>query len=180
EPTASSTASDTKFSEAISSRLRCWRWASARRALAISGSVSASRCISRLPFSHIVEGDDLLQPAGMTAAGELGAEPDLEDLNRGLARGDPCPERQDVGVVVLAAHPRRVSVAARGGAHARYLVGRHGHPDAGPADEDPAVGFSHSDGGADAEREVWIVHGVGRLRPPAHEILAGREQPGLP
>ncbi len=45
-------------------------------------------------------------------------------------------ERQDVGVVVLAAVARRREVVAVGGAHAGHLVGGHGRADAGAVDDD--------------------------------------------
>src|SRR2546425_12968625 len=117
EPWASRTASDTKFSEAISSRLRCWRPASSRRSFAMSGSTSASRCM------RLIESGQLLHPARVPATGEWRRQPGLEDLPRAGGLGDASAEGEHVGVVVLAAHAGHVSVEAGGGAGAGYLVG---------------------------------------------------------
>src|SRR5262249_3032401 len=179
EPTASSTASDTKFSEAISSRLRCWRCASPWSALAISGSTAASLLIRRLLPSRSIEREDLVDPPGVPARMELRSQPGLENLDRGLARGDARAEREDVRVVVLAAHTRAERVATRRGAHAGQLVGGHRHPDARAAHEHAARGLAGDHRRADRDGVVGVIDRLGRLRAEVHDVVAVVDEPCL-
>src|SRR3989338_4634643 len=85
---------------------------------------------------------DLAEPLLVAAAGELGAKPHPENFETQLLVHQPSAQGEDVGVVVLAAHPGHERVRAEGRPDARDLVGRHGHADAGPADEEAALSLS--------------------------------------
>src|SRR5262245_8230795 len=103
EPTDSKTASETKFSDAISSRFRDWRSVSCRIAFATSGSTCSSRCMLRLPAPDgtpvaLLELRDLAQAPAVAPALELAPEPHLEDLQRQLGAGQAAAEGQDVRV----------------------------------------------------------------------------------
>src|SRR5713101_3147821 len=103
----------------MSSRLRFWRSASSRRALAISGSISASRDMPAVLLA--LDGGDLLDTPRMAIAGERRLEPDAHDLDRFLVPGDPRAEGKHIGVVVLSCHPCDVGVGAGRRAHTRNL-----------------------------------------------------------
>ena len=123
EPCASSTAGDVKFSDAISWIVVFWRSSSRSMMAAISGSVlSSGRGHRRV--SSIFDLGDLVDPALVAAAFELGVEEDPRDLLGQLGRDDPRADREHVGVVVLARHARGVEIVAERGARAVHLVGR--------------------------------------------------------
>ena len=63
----------------------------------------------------------------------------VRDGARLFGRHLPRAERQDVGVVVLAAVAGQRLGVARRRQHARHLVGRHRRADAGPVDDDAEV-----------------------------------------
>ena len=78
--------------------------------------------------------------------GEGGVQEGVDDLQSQSLAGDPCAQRQDVGVVVLAGGLGGEAVPAQGAADAGDLVGGNGHADAGAADEDAALALPGSDG----------------------------------
>src|SRR5436190_1648608 len=147
------------------------------RALAISGSTSASRGI--VLSARAVQRAELRDARRVAAGGERSVEPGLEDLDRRVPRRDARAERQDVGVVVLAAEPRRVGVGAGGGADAGDLVGGHRHTEPGAAHEDAPAGLARRHGARDERREVGIVHGLGRLGAAIHDVVPAADQPRL-
>src|SRR6266542_599964 len=115
---------------------------------------------------------DLVDAAGVAAAGELRVEPRAENLKTGLASSQPSGQREHVGVVVLAAHPRREDIAAESRADAGDLVGRDGHADARAADENAAFDLAYRDGLGDLERVVGIVDRVGAVGAEVDDLVA--------
>jgi hypothetical protein len=101
---------------------------------------------------------DLLDAAPMSLLGQMMSEPHENDL--------PCPrfierartERQDVGVIMLAAVPGRGAVVTQGGTHARQLIGNDARSDARAVQEDAARDLPARDGSRDAIRDVGIIH----------------------
>src|SRR6202030_2312929 len=67
---------------------------------------------------------DLVDAALVASSLELGIEEDLRYLLGQLGGDDASADRKDVGVVVLARHPRRVQIVAERGAGAVHFVGR--------------------------------------------------------
>src|SRR5712691_4697026 len=149
EPSASSTASETKFSEAISSRLRCWRCASSRRALATSGSTSASRSMT------VLESHQLVHAASV------------------------APEGEHIRVVVLPAHPGHVRIETQRSANAADLVRCPHHADAGPADEDAPRSGTGRDGVPDLAGEVGIIDRLEGVRAHVEDPMALTAEPRL-
>ena len=90
-------------------------------------------------------------------AGERGTQEGDRAFERRLGADDACPESEDVHVVVLDALVGRVGVVANGGADAPNLVGCHGGSDARPADEDPAIDLTITDGMTETSGEIRIV-----------------------
>jgi hypothetical protein len=82
-------------------------------------------------------------------------------------------------VIVLAAHAGGERVAAQGGAHARDLVGGHGHADTRAAHENTAIDLAYRDGFAYLLRIVGIVHGVGRVSTEVEDLVLTFEEPAL-
>src|SRR5690606_26624720 len=80
------------------------------------------------------------------------------------------PERQDVGADVLARVARQRWRRAHRGTHAAHLVRRHRRSQAGSVDDDATVDLAARDGAPDADRQIRIVHRVGRV---AAEIVDG-------
>ena len=78
---------------------------------------------------------------------------------------------------MLAGKPHLVFRLRRGGAHPRHLVGRDGHPDAGRADQDTAIGaaFGHLPGYR--LREIRVIAGIGRVRPEIDQFVAFLREP---
>src|SRR5439155_23572509 len=140
---------------------------------------SASLVIGSLLASRAVELDELVHPSGMPAARELRLQPGLENLDRGVASGDPRPQRQDVRVVVLATHPRRVGVTACRGPDTGNLVPRHRHPDSSYTYEDAAVGLAGGHRAPHRGCVVGVVDGLGRLGPEVDDVVAAGDQPCL-
>ncbi len=67
----------------------------------------------------------------------------------------------------------RLEVARRGGPDAVHLVGRHGHADAGAADEDAAVDAPETTRRATQRREVGIVDRRFAVGPDVVDAIAG-------
>ena len=79
---------------------------------------------------HALEGPNLVDAALVPSAGKRRVEERVDDLAGGVGWREALAEREDVGVVVLAAQTRRLLVRHRGGADARDLVGGDRHADA--------------------------------------------------
>lgn len=90
----------------------------------------------------LLDGSDLLQAAGVTAALERGVQEDGEDLVRQGRGNDAAPHRQKVGVVVLAAEAGREEVVAEGGACPVHLVGGDLLALPAPTQHDATVGLA--------------------------------------
>ena len=125
----------------------------------------------------------------MAPARERRDEPELDDLVGERGGDDAAADRQDVGVVVLARHPRTIQVVAEGGANPVDLVGRDLFPLAAPADDDAAIRLAVRDQPRDlgADRRIVdrrfrirsaIVHVVAEAGERAEEVLLQRE-PGV-
>src|SRR5690606_38942749 len=82
---------------------------------------------------------DLVHSPGMPAAGKLGGEKRVGDLQGEAGTDNARAKAQDVGVVMLPGHPGRKGLRAQGSPHARDLVRGDGHADAGAANQDPPV-----------------------------------------
>src|SRR5574338_947244 len=96
---ASITARLAKFSLAMSSRPRCWRWSSWSIRAAIAGSPWRSEALwsSGMSFSL---GFDLLDPALVPSPFEGRIEPGPQDVEPFLFGDEPGGKDQDVRVVV--------------------------------------------------------------------------------
>ena len=103
------------------------------------------------------ERHDLVHPALVAPARERRLEEHADDGEGEVGRGDLRAERQNVGVVVRTGEAGGLQVARRGGPDAVHLVGRHGHADAGAADEDAAVDAPDTTRRATARGEVGVV-----------------------
>ena len=68
-----------------------------------------------------------------------------------------APRHKHVHRVVLDSLMGGIGVVAQAGARSPHLVGRHRGPDAAPADNDPSLGLTVSDGPGHRERKVRIV-----------------------
>src|SRR5437867_3568451 len=166
EPIASSTASLTKFSEAMSSRV----WVCLRRSLAMASSINGSCVRSSVTGSspslfEEVSGlvfADLFETAYVTPAVEAGLEPNLEPAShlRVVAVGAPA-QGQHVRVVVLAREPRGLLAGHHRRAHPGDLVGCNALADSAAPQHDAAVGLAARHHLSDRKAEVGIVHRFG-------------------
>src|SRR5262245_26570217 len=96
----------------------------------------------------------------MTAALELGGQPDLDHALDQLLAQQIAGQTEHVGVVVAATHLGGDAVVTGGRANAEYLVGRDAHADAGAADQDAALHAPLADGLGDLEGEVGVINTV--------------------
>ena len=128
---------------------------------------------------------NLFDTALVAAASERRGEPERQDFFGERERDDARAERQDVGVVVLAGHPRSVEIVAQGGACPEHLVGGHLFPLAAPADDDAAIGAPVGDLSrhVGANRRIVdgrvavgaaIVHGMAETLQRADQVLFQR------
>src|SRR5581483_10955724 len=143
EPCASSTASLTAFSDAISSRLFSRRSVSFSMAAKTSGSLFCRNDMKNLPLLFILllqsgselplDLGDLVDAPLMPSAGERGLQPNAQDFLRHRWLDHAAAEHEHVGVVVLAAHLRAFRLVDERRADARILVCDHRHADAAGA-----------------------------------------------
>src|SRR4029077_1885072 len=117
---------------------------------------------------------DLIEPALVAPALELGPQPQLEDLVREPERDDASAHREDVGVVVLAREARGVEVVAQRGADAAHLVRGDLFALAAAAEHDAAIGAAVGDGAADRDADRRVVD---RRFAAGAEILDGVSEP---
>jgi len=93
----------------------------------------------------------------VAAALIFGSQPQFENLV-GQAEGDDAgPDRENVGVVVLAREARGVEIVAERRAHAAHLVGGNLLALPAAAEHDAAIDAAIDDGAADGEAERGIV-----------------------
>src|SRR5438876_4238842 len=85
------------------------------------------------------------------------AEPEGDDLVGELERDDAPAHGEDVRVVVLARHPRRVEIVALAGVRAAHLVGGDLLALPAPADDDAAVRLARDDEPRDLRTDRRIV-----------------------
>src|SRR5204862_7400735 len=179
-PTASSTASETKFSEAINSRLRCWRCASWRRALAMSGSTSASRSTRHLsPRGGMFEPGHLREPALVTSTLEWRLEPGAHDGDRVVQRRRAAGEREHVEVVVLTRKTGRLDIAAHASPDAGHFVRGDDHADPGSAHEETALRLARAHGDGNRSGGVRIIDGIRGVRARIHDAMSFGNEPFL-
>ena len=76
----------------------------------------------------------------------LRLQPGLDDHPGQLQADNPCAQRQDIGVVVLARKHGRIGLTADDRTDAFDLVGRDRHPHACTADQDSQVGLLRCNG----------------------------------
>ena len=103
---------------------------------------------------------NLGQSPGVAAPKEGGAEPDPHDLQGQFQPRDAASEDQEIGIVVLPAHPGRVGVVAGSGANPGITVGRDRHPETGAADEDAAADPTAGNVRRQAVGDVRVVNGL--------------------
>src|SRR5699024_2093899 len=181
---------DGKLGKTASSALP-WRTAALRAAMSFTSRVQAtvrswSRYIFRLVASSVVAGRDMSAAAAQFVV--------AEDLDFGGGRGrlveavgepfpgqpacqlqadHPLSEGEHLGVVAQHQTFHRVAVVGGAGPHSGHLIGGHGHPHAGTADQQrpvhPAVGHHFGGGQGDG--------GVGRVSLFVHtDIGDGRDE----
>src|SRR6267154_2559067 len=142
EPMASRTASETRFSEGMSSRPVAWRRASSRRRSAICGSTESSgrfmRSLEVVVF-WLIECGDFVEAALVAAAEVGGGEESLDHFDRGFRGDDAAAEGEDVGVIVFAGEAGGCHVMGEGGANAGNFVGGDGDADARAANGDAEI-----------------------------------------
>ena len=129
---------------------------------------------------------DLVHAPLMPAALERGREPHRGDFIGQAERHDASPHREDVRVVVLARHARRIEIVTERRTHAPYLVGRDLFALTAATEDDSTLDLAFGDGASDlgADRRVidWligersaIVDLVAEARQGGHEVLFQRE-----
>src|SRR5512143_2880128 len=88
----------------------------------------------RLLFAALSQSGNLIQPPPVVALEKSRVEPGAENLpGDSLSQKAPA-EDQDIGVIMLAAHPGGVKIVAQSRPHSPEAVGDHRHADAGAAD----------------------------------------------
>ncbi|EGJ77386.1 putative ribose-5-phosphate isomerase B [Streptomyces sp. Tu6071] len=107
----------------------------------------------------LVRREHLDAPGVARLLGVRGAEEDLDEGGGLVGRVHPGADRDDVGVVVLAAELRRLDAPGEGAAHALDLVRRDLLAVAAAADDDAeGLGVGRGAlGGAEAERRVVVL-----------------------
>jgi hypothetical protein len=101
---------------------------------------------------------------------EFGLQPDFQDLPGEPFSGQAAPQDQEIGIIVLTAHPRSVMVVAKGGPHSGKTIGHDGHPDAAAADQDPPVHFSPGDFLGHPRPDVGVIHRIFIVRSQIYHL----------
>src|SRR3954470_2278305 len=122
----------------------------------VSRGASCTATASILPERRFQLGD-LLDPSGMTAALELGVQPDRQDLVGQTERHDPPSHGQHVGVVVFAGEAGRVQIVAQRSPDTHDLVSGELLALAAAAEDDAPIGPALGDGAADGGTDWRVV-----------------------
>ena len=123
------------------------------------------RSDARPTFGSLRELVDHADTASVAAPLELAVEPGLDDGPCRVGVQAVGGQRQHVGVVVAACHLRRLDVLGERRAHSREPVRRVHDPEAGAADQDPALGLSLGDRPCGGRRKPGVVDGLLAVRP---------------
>ncbi len=122
---------------------------------------------------------ELLHAALVSAALELGREPDFHDLLGEARADDPRAHREDVRVVVQPREASRVEVVAKRGTGAAHLVRGELLALSGAPDHDAALGVSGDDLAGDARADRRVVDGLGGIGAEVDDLVAVRLEQAL-
>ncbi len=93
----------------------------------------------------------------MAFAPKRRGEPGPYDLQGQVRPEQASPEREDIGVVVLAAVERGGLVVTHGRQHPRHFVGSHARADPGAIDDDASPGLAICDQLGDGQGKVRVI-----------------------
>ena len=120
----------------------------------------------------VFDGGDFAYAALVTAAGEVGGEPDFDILSEHYLADEVAGNAEDIGIVVLTRDLRVELVVAKCGADASYLVGGDAHADACAANEDCAVNLVILNGLCGDECKVGVIDGIVRACAVVDALMA--------
>ena len=98
-------------------------------------------------------------------SGKSGIEEDFRKFQGQRRSDDPCPQDENVHVVVLNSLAGGIGVVAQPRADSRDLVGGNAHAHTAAADEDPSVGPPVRYGLPDRHREIRVINGIRTVGP---------------
>src|ERR1700704_823701 len=111
----------------------------------------------------LLDASNFIHAALVAPPSKWGGKPNSEDFTRGFRRNQLGPERQHVGIVMLAAVARRRAIIAQRRARSGDLVGSNGAADPGAVDHDTEPGVSTRDGVRHRLGKVGIIDSRGAV-----------------
>src|SRR6266481_8176060 len=111
----------------------------------------------------LLDASNFIHTALVAPPSEWGGKPNSENFTRGFRRKQLRPERQHVGIVMLAAVARRRAIIAQRLARSGDLVGGNGAADPGAIDHDTEPSVSPRDGVRHCLGKVGIIDSCGAV-----------------
>ncbi len=95
----------------------------------------------------------------VTSTGEVCCQPDPDQIKGHTFSDNPGSEAEDIGIIMLPAHPRGILIMTAGGTDPPVAVGGNGDADSRPADEHSPLAMPIRHQGDDTVSVIGIVDG---------------------
>jgi hypothetical protein len=103
---------------------------------------------------------ELLNAAKMSSAAEFRSQPYPDNVFRNTHANNPFTHTQHVGIIMLTTHPGGVMIMTESCPDMPVSIGRHGHPDTGPANQDTTVHCPGIHLFTDQSGNIRIINGL--------------------